>query len=489
MSNCNFDNLPSICKSDVELRTFFNFFLSENKGRTYYSIEEGSHDNNSCHVAQNFLEENVLQLECFNKGLILNLFDFDKEATKKDIVRTILESIEGANAEKLRLDLLSYFSCLYSLNISRSFTESNNIDIVLSESDEESFIKILNKDSSDKLKQLNALTLSSGEGKPAKALEKIEFENFIELIIKAKSGIPFKGFIIDGVKFLPWAKTDYLGIKGTFSFSKRKMYIKQEIGDYYISSFSLDGDISTTDIKIENGDNHCIFTGFKNIFLYCNNLVDIAVEFQNCSLFQLEWLNCKFKEVPSFDEKSSIKNSVEINPETFKNLNSLRKTKEIGSLEFSRLAEFLNKNNAYIEAQQLHSCYLKKKAEETTNRGFKFWVCLYDLVNGCGTSLFKPIIGIFYCWFFAYFMFLFSSIKSISILYADKIDIYNIFSIAYSVKQAFLTTIPLLAAINKPNVTLLNDWGQITIYLLMIISYLLFFLVALQIRKLLKLKE
>ncbi|MDE4953520.1 hypothetical protein NAI68_13355, partial [Francisella tularensis subsp. holarctica] len=70
------------------------------------------------------------------------------------------------------------------------------------------------------------------------------------------------------------------------------------------------------------------------------------------------------------------------------------KVEKGGSLEFSRLAEFFNRNNAYLEAQQLHRHYLLAKAKESKSCSLKFWVWFYNLINGCGTILAKPVIWI-----------------------------------------------------------------------------------------------
>ncbi|MDE4988531.1 hypothetical protein NAI02_11435, partial [Francisella tularensis subsp. holarctica] len=68
---------------------------------------------------------------------------------------------------------------------------------------------------------------------------------------------------------------------------------------------------------------------------------------RNSSIEKLDFNRCEFETVPSFDDKSSIKHSVDIYLATF---NNLLKVDKCGSLEFSRLAEFFNRNNAYREA-------------------------------------------------------------------------------------------------------------------------------------------
>ena len=173
------------------------------------------------------------------------------------------------------------------------------------------------------------------------------------------------------------------------------------------------------------------------------------------------------------------------------------------SLDYLNLAEFLNKNGAYIEAQQLHRHYLLKKIQEKNakenqdNCKLKKWcvenfsrytlIKLYDLINGCGTSLLKPFVLWLGCWLSAYLVFLFSTTQLI--VNRISFDAYFQFNILSSIKQAFLITIPLLATIEKPKIIELYAYDQIIIYFLMIFYYLLWFLFALQIRKFLKLKE
>ncbi|MBK2075188.1 hypothetical protein IB671_05040 [Francisella orientalis] len=207
----------------------------------------------------------------------------------------------------------------------------------------------------------------------------------------------------------------------------------------------------------------------------------------NLEIDKLNIINSRFKSLPNFDDKSSIKNSVDIDKKSFDNLLNIEKA---GSLEFSRLAEFFNRNNAYMEAQPLHRHYLLEKAKESKNYGLKFWVWFYSLVNGCGTSLLKPFIGVLYCWLFTYLIFLSLSIKLVMSVKSTGVIVYSSYSVLFSIKQALLVTVPLLATIHKPEIEMLdNGLLQIFVNFLMIVSYLLVFLMALQIRKLLRLKD
>ncbi|NDT86023.1 hypothetical protein FWI07_06250, partial [Francisella tularensis subsp. holarctica] len=127
---------------------------------------------------------------------------------------------------------------------------------------------------------------------------------------------------------------------------------------------------------------------------------------RNSSIEKLDFNSCEFETVPSFDDKSSIKHSVDIDLATF---NNLLKVEKGGSLEFSRLAEFFNRNNAYMEAQQLHRHYLLAKAKESKSCSLKVWVWFYNLINGCGTSLAKPVIWILLLFIFNLFIVLLGS--------------------------------------------------------------------------------
>ncbi|API86095.1 hypothetical protein [Francisella uliginis] len=255
-----------------------------------------------------------------------------------------------------------------------------------------------------------------------------------------------------------------------------------------------------------NGIDNLLINNSKNISLdinrICKKIDARKTVFDNFRLSNLK----KIEEIPYFDDKSSVKHSVNIDKPTF---NNLLKVKQGGSLEFSRLAEFFNRNNAYMEAQQLHRHYLLAKAKESLKEeskednsdkenkpcfckkwtGLSGLINIYDFINGCGTSLLKPFIGILYCWLFTYLIFLSSSIKLVMSAKSTGVIAYSSYSVLFSIKQAFLVTVPLLATIHKPETVILNGVSQIFIYFLMIVSYLLVFLMALQIRKLLRLKE
>ena len=217
----------------------------------------------------------------------------------------------------------------------------------------------------------------------------------------------------------------------------------------------------------------------------CRNFDIHNTEFDKFSVANLKEL----KEIPSFDEKSKVKHSLDIDKVTFDNL---LKIKNAGSIEFSQLAEFFNRNNAYMEAQQLHRHYLLAKAKESlkedskedakTNKnkscfckkwtGLSGLINIYDLINGCGTSFVKPIICMFFIW-----------IANVVILQYQFID-DGIKVFCHSIDNI----LP-FAGIFKDPEDICMPGVILALKVTSILATLLWFLIALQIRKLLKLKD
>lgn len=210
---------------------------------------------------------------------------------------------------------------------------------------------------------------------------------------------------------------------------------------------------------------------------------------KDTSIEKLKFKNCNFiSKVPVFDNSSTIKHSVDIDKKSFDNLLNI---KNAGLLEYSRLAEFFNRNNAYIEAQQLHRHYLLAKAKESLNKGSKEdnsskenkpcfskkWfglygiVKLYDWINGCGTSLWKPFIAMFFVWI------------------ANAVILQYQFSDGAKVLYYSINNILPLAGIFNNADDIKLPFVILALKLTSIIATLLWFLIALQIRKLLRLKE
>ncbi|MBK2356196.1 hypothetical protein IBE09_00935 [Francisella hispaniensis] len=190
---------------------------------------------------------------------------------------------------------------------------------------------------------------------------------------------------------------------------------------------------------------------------------------KDTSIEKLKFKNCNFiSKVPVFDNSSTIKHSVDIDKKSFDNLLNI---KNAGSLEYSRLAEFFNRNNAYIEAQQLHRHYLLAKAKESKSCGLKTWVGLYDLINGCGTSLLKPFTTMFFVW-----------VANALILQYQFSDGAKVFY------HSINNILPLAGIFNNADDIKLS-FVILALKFTSILATLLWFFIALQIRKLLRLKE
>lgn len=228
--------------------------------------------------------------------------------------------------------------------------------------------------------------------------------------------------------------------------------------------------LNTRKITLDNGGtiSGLNITDSEQLVLNLTNKIGRII-IEDTSIEELKFKNCNFiSKVPVFDNSSTIKHSVDIDKKSFDNL---LKVKQIGSLEFSRLAEFFNRNNAYIEAQQLHRHYLLAKAKESKSKGLKTWVWLYDFISGCGTSLAKPVIWILLLFIFNLFIILLGS------------DLLG-FDITY---YAVNTTIPIFKLAS--NHIELSNGILLVLNISSILATLLWFLIALQIRKLLRLKE
>ncbi|MBK2254950.1 hypothetical protein IBE48_03565 [Francisella philomiragia] len=212
---------------------------------------------------------------------------------------------------------------------------------------------------------------------------------------------------------------------------------------------------------------------------------------KDTSIEKLKFKNCNFiSKVPVFDNSSTIKHSVDIDKKSFDNLLNVEKA---SSLEFSRLAEFFNRNNAYIEAQQLHRHYLLAKAKESLNKdskedkktkdkpcfckkwtGLSGLINLYDLINGCGTSLQMPFI-LMLC-------LLYVNIGVLEFQFSKFTEGGEV------IFHAINNLLPLSGLFtHSEGVCMLGV--ILALKLTSILATLLWFLIALQIRKLLKLKD
>lgn len=478
----NWDNLPSICKADQDIEILLDDIFKLNIYPNKYS------DSKYCDLFQlkdennNIVIDTIADIRKFKTDIYNTLTNLHNNADKKDIAKVFKEVLKTDNNGLG--EILIYLSGLWKLTIydfesnhvlwnsfsSRvKLSELNNYFIELSRTDlHTSFTIHTGKHCYIEpivfSPEISEITFDSQNSDDPTHFSKIKFrdiellpceinQNSIEWWDDEKQSFNLESFTL---------KTDDKGNISTVGSDFENFQMK----------------VSNTDKSVKLKSNSC--------YLLLKGSIS-KLNIYECNFTKLDFQNCEFTNIPNFDDKTSIKHSVDIDKATFDNL---RNIKEAGSLEFSRLAEFFNRNSAYIEAQQLHRHYLLAKAKESKSKGLKIWVGLYDLINGCGTSLWKPFIGILYCWLFTYLIFLSSSIKLVMSVKSTGVIVYSSYSVLFSIKQALLVTVPLLATIHKPEIEMLdNGLLQIFVYFLMIVSYLLVFLMALQIRKLLKLKD
>ncbi|MCF6777652.1 hypothetical protein L3V83_13865 [Thiotrichales bacterium 19X7-9] len=234
----------------------------------------------------------------------------------------------------------------------------------------------------------------------------------------------------------------------------------------------------------------CRCTNSQNITLHLSNSKIACIGLQNTELKKLVFKNVEFENIPDIDHTSKITSSTDIDKSSFDNLLKIDKNKA-GPLDFSRLAEFFNRSNAYIEAQQLHRHYLKSKKNESSSKGFKFLVFLYNLVNGCGSTIKRPVSLLLVL--FILVLIIDTLFYKTEVLMIDRssLEIYSYYDFHFlkALQQAILTIITPLSFIHTPNYSTLPILLQIFMYFVSLISTLLFFLIALQIRKLLRLKD
>ncbi len=474
-NNISWDDLPDIFSKDREFVTFFKVLFDDNQ-TTGICFTNGSPEYSNiqmvCHYAASFLAKYEIVKTKFSNDLTIEIKKL-VNPTKKEVVQTILNSVNNKNDKELKRNILLYFSRLYGLKIiplalGNKVLGETNYKISLSR-DENTFLRIdILESKKNTIFNGIKFSLDDSQLKSVVAIESIEINGFKTIVIEPKTidkniiGVCFKGISIDNVEFLPRCKSSYFEVKQICCAQQDRIYSKTFSERYTHCQASFNGDV-----KIKKS---------------CN---------ENYIFSELEY--------PSVScEKSSVNSLVYISQSTLDNL-----LDKGDSLDYLNLAEFLNKNGVYIEAQQLHRHYLLKKIQEKNAKEnqdkckLKKWcvenfsryslIKLYDLINGCGTSLLKPFVLWLGCWLSAYLVFLFSTTQLI--VNRISFDAYFQFNILSSIKQAFLITIPLLATIEKPKIIELYAYDQIIIYFLMIFYYLLWFLFALQIRKFLKLKE
>ncbi|WP_150466847.1 hypothetical protein [Francisella sp. SYW-9] len=396
-----------------------------------------------------------------------------------------MHEIKRDKQESLYQDLLKYFSGLYSLKLSP--INCGKIGYKISDS-KDVFIE-LHCEASNGFNQLDII-LDNKENIYTTIVESIELKNFRKLRFKVTDNnekqIPnhhFKQIIIDDIKIIPY-KYDPNFTIDNLEFYKSKLANDKE---NYLNILIIKHRFTPIKITVK-GPQKYIFSSMKHVCLSLNGFKgDLQVLDSELLEFETDE-NSKLKSIPYFDDKSSISHSLNIDKITFDNLLKI----DGDSLEFSRLAEFFNRNNAYMEAQQLHRHYLLAKAKESlkkeskedkkTNKsrpcfckkwtGLSGLINIYDLINGCGTSFVKPIICMFFIW-----------IANVVILQYQFID-YGTEVFYHSINNI----LPLAGIFISAN-DIKQPFVILALKLTSVLATLLWFLIALQVRKLLRLKE
>ncbi|MGQ4002293.1 hypothetical protein QIW31_04530 [Francisellaceae bacterium CB299] len=456
----NWNDLPNICKQDIEIKSFILYLT-----RYYQVVDDSKYSECRENIyITDYVEEYVSNL--FKTYLLsdeirkifLTKIKQKSNTSKKEIVRFIINEFNNSISEK---GLLIYFSGLYRVKLEYS----SNLTIELCDENDSNFIFI--KGCYRDMRLDDYLQISKFAIIPSKRLaiiERICFKNISCFVVE--SGVTDTSHkinvVIKRIQFENMILHERVSSISWFT----SINIQQKHRAIYINSSTL----PNVDF-VNNSDTQEHEYIFENSTLKEIKLIAHLrkIKFRNTVMEKLKCDDKLFISLPYFDDKSTVKHSVDINKATFDNL---LKVKQSGSLEFSRLAEFFNRNNAYMEGQQLHRHYLLAKAKESKSRGLKAWVWFYDTINGCGTSLLKPFL----------FLVLLFSINCNIYFYLTNIIGADIFY------KAIDNSLPFAGAftINNEIISL----GVISaLKITSIFATLLLFLIALQIRKLLKLKE
>ncbi|MCF6775873.1 hypothetical protein L3V83_04700 [Thiotrichales bacterium 19X7-9] len=397
-----------------------------------------------------------------------NLFISDKTQIKKLInstnnpnlnsIKNIIEEIlKYINDSKTKYTILKYLSGL-SLFKFHCLTEGyNERDIHFSLSQEPDYLIKVSTEKNisysvviDPISTFNSITI-----KP------IHFCNMRMLTItpSCRHSMKFLRLKLHSYELIPNKSKNHFVIS-----SLRTVEAKHEV---VVSSISEKENDNYTDCKL-------ILSNSSKSHITCLNLFSLALEciqiktnlkFTNCTFSSIKWKNCNFNKIPYFDNQCRVNQFVDIDPPSIKSLAG-------EPLEYSNLTSFFSKNGAYLEAQQLHQKFLLAKANRSNiDKQFKYLVKLYDEINSCGTNILKPIRW----WLFIYII--------------NVLLVFLSFNFWCSVKQVTLILIPALTIIEKTRISLLPWYTQLCLYISMILSYILLFLIALTIRKKLKLRE
>lgn len=494
----DWNDLPKVCKNDVELKALFYCLAQHTNPNTksspltamdaHQELVSYLRNENICDCSNQFIKDNLKLSNIDLEKLLIQLKNISAEATKKSIAKILTSCI---NDEKTQKTVLIYLSGMFRLNFSRTVSQNPNsspeiifencYSIALSEQDD-SFIAV---NCTSEHWQQQSIRISLKKLTDAKAcfgiVECIELIGFIEIDIDLKksddningdeniNGIAPLGFIISGIKLMPNAEVKYFDMERLYYYERANHIVSD--GKNSLHCITSAGAISSIDISIKQNQD-CYLEGFSHSSLTLNNFKG-SISCCSCSFTSINWNNCEFNSLPNIDAKSSVHHSVNIDSKTF---DSLLNIKNSGSLECSRLAEFFNRNNAYLEAQRLHRHYLKTKANESKNWGLKVWIWLYDLVSECGTNLLMPFLFLL--------ILLYINVSILATQFRQVECGSQILSSAIKNTMPFLGIVSNHSMIsNTPPLILLAF--NITAWL----ATLLWFLISLQIRRLLKLKE
>lgn len=143
---------------------------------------------------------------------------------------------------------------------------------------------------------------------------KIQNSSYLNICDLSDKNVAFKRLSITNINLIPRKKGDYFNIEKFLyeehyrilsKTEKRKIDYLEIVGSFNIS---FEKDI----------ENNYLFKGINGASIAFSKFGG-ALVFRECLLSKLEWNNCKFKELPEFDEKTSIKHSVDIDKKTFEN--------------------------------------------------------------------------------------------------------------------------------------------------------------------------
>ncbi|MEY8797510.1 hypothetical protein [Francisella philomiragia] len=403
------DDLPSICSEDQDIEVLLDDIYELN---IYPNMYFDSNYSNLFQLKDGYgkLEiDTIADIRKFKVDIYKRLSQLHIDATKKNIAK-VFNDILSIDNNGLG-EVLIYLSGLWRLTVTDS--ENGNIRwsdfssrIKLSESDDY-FIELSRTDLH------TSFTIHTDKHC---YIEPIVFQPEISEITfnSQKSDYPsyFSRIKFRDIELAPCEiyqnNIDWWGDE-KLSFNIECLTLKVDDS----GNISSDGNVfENFQMRITNTDKSLKLNNHSCSLLLSDRILKLNIS--NCNFTKLDFKNCEFTSMPNFDEKSSVKHSVNIYKKSF---DDLLNVKNAGSLEFSCLAEFFNRNNAYIEAQQLHRHYLKSKAKESRSCGLKAWVRLYDFISGCGTSLLKPFL----------FLVLLFSINSSIYFYLTETVGWNVF--------------------------------------------------------------